>query len=102
PEGVAAHFGLSSRYLRKLFAGEGESVARYIQRRRLEKSADRITNLLWRDQSITDICYDVGFKSPPHFTRAFKARFGVTPNEYRKRAVRIASEFEQHRGTPRV
>jgi AraC-like DNA-binding protein len=85
PESIAAKFGLSTRYLRKLFATEGSSATRYIQRRRLEKSADKMSNLLWKEQSITDICYDCGFKSAPHFSRAFKAAFGVTPKEYRKR-----------------
>lgn len=84
PESIAERFGVSTRYLRKLFAADSDSVSRYIQRRRLEKSADRLRNLLWQGRSITDICYDCGFKSAPHFTRAFKARFGVTPNEYRK------------------
>lgn len=85
PESIAANFGLSTRYMRKIFAAEGDSPTRYIQRRRLAKSADKMSNLLWKEQSITDICYDCGFKSAPHFTRAFKAQFGMTPKEYRKR-----------------
>lgn len=89
PARIAGRFGLSPRYLRKLFAQDGDSVTKYIQRRRLEKSAGRMTNLLWKEQSITEICFDCGFNSAPHFTRAFKARFGMTPKEYRRRAGAI-------------
>lgn len=87
PEKIASHFGLSTRYLRKLFARNGDSLSRYILEKRLEGSANRLTSPVWRHQSITDICYDCGFKSTPHFTRAFKTRFGVTPKEYRKHAA---------------
>lgn len=87
PDVLAAHFRLSCRYLRKLFALEGDTVSKYIQRRRLEKSAERISNKLWKDRSITDISFHFGFNSAPHFTRAFKAQFGMTPKEYRKRAI---------------
>jgi AraC-like DNA-binding protein len=33
---------------------------------------------------VTKIAYRVGFKDPSHFTRRFKARFGVSPNEFRR------------------
>ena len=36
------------------------------------------------DDPVTKIAYRVGFKDPSHFTRRFKARFGVSPNEYRR------------------
>jgi AraC family transcriptional activator of tynA and feaB len=32
---------------------------------------------------ITSIGYDVGFKNSAHFSRAFKARFGISPGEFR-------------------
>ncbi len=42
---------------------------------------------------MTKIAYRVGFKDPSHFTRRFKARFGVSPNEYRRGAeARAAGE----------
>ncbi|HEX7528373.1 MAG TPA: helix-turn-helix transcriptional regulator [Thermoanaerobaculia bacterium] len=36
------------------------------------------------DDPVTKIAYRVGFKDPSHFTRRFKGRFGVSPNEYRR------------------
>jgi AraC-like DNA-binding protein len=34
-------------------------------------------------KTISEIAYDLGFKYPQHFTRLFKQRTGMTPNEYR-------------------
>lgn len=39
--------------------------------------------LLQSDTPIIDICADIGFSSLSHFYRLFKAKYGVTPNEYR-------------------
>ncbi|MDR1022767.1 MAG: AraC family transcriptional regulator, partial [Prevotellaceae bacterium] len=30
-----------------------------------------------------EIAYELGFKYPHHFSRLFKKRVGMTPNEYR-------------------
>jgi AraC family transcriptional activator of pobA len=36
-----------------------------------------------RDKSVSQVAYELGFKYPQHFTRLFKQRVGMTPNEYR-------------------
>ena len=35
------------------------------------------------NKSVSEIAYELGFKYPQHFTRLFKQRVGVTPNDYR-------------------
>lgn len=84
PRGIATAVGLSPRYVRSLFAVEGESLSAYVMRRRLEECAHQLSSPQWRARSITDTAFAWGFCSMPHFTRAFKARFGVTPREFRK------------------
>ena len=37
----------------------------------------------YRDSSIGDIAFSWGFSELPHFSRSFKAAFGVTPQAYR-------------------
>ena len=81
---VAAGLGLSSRYIRMVFTSEGETVSDYIMRRRLEECARQLTNALWQGRSITETAFEWGFSSMPHFTRAFKERFTVTPSDYRR------------------
>jgi AraC family transcriptional regulator, positive regulator of tynA and feaB len=87
---IASSLGLSPRYLRFLFAAEGESVSSYIQRRRLEECARQLSDCMWRGRSITQIAFDWGFASMPHFTRAFREVFGVTPTAYRREGAALA------------
>jgi len=35
------------------------------------------------NKSVSEIAYELGFKYPQHFTRLFKQKVGVTPNDYR-------------------
>jgi AraC-like DNA-binding protein len=35
------------------------------------------------NKSVSEIAYELGFKYPQHFTRLFKQKTGVTPNDYR-------------------
>jgi len=84
PTSVAAAFKMSPRYLRKLFAANAESVSRHIQNRRLEECAGQLSNSLWHGHTITEIAFAWGFNSSAHFTKAFRARYGVSPKEYRQ------------------
>lgn len=46
---------------------------------------DRAKTLLAQDQSVTDVCMDVGFSSLGSFSALFARRFGATPSSWRKR-----------------
>lgn len=39
--------------------------------------------ILENKKSLSEIAYDLGFKYPQHFTRLFKQRVGIAPNEYK-------------------
>jgi AraC-like DNA-binding protein len=83
PVEVASYAGVSERYLRAALASEGESFSSYVLRRRLERCAQRLADAGWRDRTITDIAFQSGFSNVTYFGQAFKARYGMTPRDYR-------------------
>jgi AraC-like DNA-binding protein len=56
----------------------GTTPYRYSLMRRLESARDRLTA-----HPTVDAALDAGFADQAHFTRTFKAAFGVTPARYR-------------------
>jgi AraC-like DNA-binding protein len=66
------------RQFKKVF---GESPARFIKTKRLEKAAGL---LAVSSRRITDICYDCGFNDVGHFSKSFTSEFGISPSEYRE------------------
>lgn len=81
-EDLAGELGVSSRYIRKIFAEQmGMSCSGYITMMRMEK-AKRI--LRQSEKEITQVAALSGFNSPQYFCRVFKEHAGMTPQEYRK------------------
>jgi len=83
PAVIARKGRISVRYLHVLFQEQGESVCRYVQRRRLEVCARALKDPLRATSSVTQIACEYGFKSSAHFCRAFRARYGMTPSDFR-------------------
>jgi len=87
-EMIADAHRISQRYLRKIFEASAMSVSEWIWARRLDQAKRDLADPLLAHVAVTGIGYDVGFKDAAHFSRAFKAKFGMTPREYRIEAVR--------------
>lgn len=85
PMKIAEVCKMTPRYLHHLFSEGSETVARYILRRRLEECARALTVPSLHSRTVTSIAFDYGFNSPTHFGRVFRARYGVTPREFRLR-----------------
>ncbi len=83
PAELAAHLHISVRQLYRQFEQDGDSVCRYIQRQRLERSARELADAGPQAQPITSIAYKWGFTDSAHFSRSFKRYFGVSPKDYR-------------------
>ncbi|MFF7890008.1 helix-turn-helix domain-containing protein [Streptomyces sp. NPDC020794] len=84
PVQVAAAFGISTRYLHKLFEPERETVAHYIRDLRLEQVRLRLLDPRFADRPISALAFDAGFGDQSGFNRAFKAKYGVSPRELRQ------------------
>ena len=77
----AGQLNLSPNYFGDLIKKEtGSSAQEYIQLKVIDVAKERIFDI---DKSISEVAYDLGFKYPQHFTRLFKQKVGITPNEYR-------------------
>ena len=77
----AEQLNLSAKYFGDLIKKEtGTSAQEYIQSKVIDVAKERIFD---REKSLSEIAYDLGFKYPQHFTRLFKQKVGVAPNEYR-------------------
>lgn len=84
PEMIAQAFGISTRYLHKLFADEEQTVASLIRSQRLQACRQALADPACAQMSITDIALQWGFYDLPHMTRCFRAAYGMTPTEFRR------------------
>jgi AraC-like DNA-binding protein len=89
PAGIAAAHYISVRYLYKLFETEQATVADWIRRRRLERCRSDLLDPAQRQTPVVTIAERWGFRSAAHFSRTFRATYGVPPVEYRTIGHRI-------------
>ena len=81
-EQLARSMAMSRMHLnRRLKPLVNQSPAHYIRDIRLIRAKEMIEK---EDLSIGEICFQVGFQSQSHFTRAFIEKYGVRPTAYRK------------------
>ncbi|MBV9279483.1 MAG: helix-turn-helix transcriptional regulator [Chloroflexi bacterium] len=73
-----------AHFIRTFRATFGETPHRYLQRRRVERSMFLLRET---DRTVTDICFDVGFRSLGTYSRTFHEIMGETPTAYRKRVT---------------
>lgn len=79
---AAAAAGLSEFHFHRVFhAAVGESIGRFVTRRRLELAALRLA--YEPERSITDVALSSGYSSSSNFGKAFHAYFGCSPTEVR-------------------
>lgn len=74
---IAAHLGVSTRYLHRLF-DDGRQVMQWVQEQRLQACWQELRSR--RGRPVAEVAWAWGFTSPAHFSRTFKRRFGVPPS----------------------
>lgn len=87
---VANH--VSVRHLHSLFQQSGSTVSKALWERRLRAGRDDLLDPAMSGLTICEIAYQRGFSDSAHFSRAFKTRFGVSPNQFRAKARKVGAD----------
>jgi AraC-like DNA-binding protein len=83
PAEIAAAHHISLRQLHKLFHAGGTTVSGWIRQRRLERCAHDLRDPRWAARPVAAVGARWGYPDPAHFSRLFKASFGLSPRDYR-------------------
>ena len=86
PHRVAAQFGISVRYIHKLFIACGVTFSAYLTARRLDYVSSDLRSPACKQQPISMVAFRWGFNELSSFNRAFKRKYGCTPSQFRARA----------------
>lgn len=77
---VADHLAVSEPTMRRQLARSGQGFSRILLHTRLEHG---LSQLQTTNAPVSQIALDCGFKTPSHFSDAFRKRFGIRPREIR-------------------
>jgi AraC-like DNA-binding protein len=83
-EAVAAGVGISPGYLLHVLKRHGTSFSDMLWTSRLDRARAWLRAEALADLPVSQIGYMAGFKSPAHFSRAFKTATGLTPGRFRQ------------------
>jgi len=87
PEAIAAAHHISVRYLHRLFAADGSSVSRWVKERRLQGCRRDLADPQLVRFSVAALAARRGLLDAAGFSRAFRSAYGLSPREYRMRAL---------------
>ncbi|WP_461086594.1 AraC-like ligand-binding domain-containing protein [Streptomyces deserti] len=83
PAVVAAAHHISTRQLHRIFQAQNLTVAGWIRQRRLEKCHHDLFDPRYDDRPVQAIAARWGFANKAHFSRVFRAAYGIPPGDLR-------------------
>ncbi|MER7718568.1 AraC family transcriptional regulator [Streptomyces flaveolus] len=81
PEVIADRLRVSIRYVHKVFEAEGTTLGRWIRERRLQECR-RELGRTGPSVPVSAVARRWGFTNASHFSRAFRALYGLSPSEW--------------------
>jgi AraC-like DNA-binding protein len=91
---IARAMKCSKRYIHKVF-NEDQTISEFIWNQRLEQCRAALMQADKRAPTLTQIAFENGFSSSAHFSRAFRARYGLTPRAFRAQADGAGSRLDK-------
>lgn len=89
---LAKWAGLSERQLQRHFnLGVGASPVGYLLQLRLNRAVELLRN---PNLHITEVAFSVGFNDSNYFTRQFKKRMGLSPQDFRREVMPNTTSFK--------
>jgi AraC-like DNA-binding protein len=85
---VAAHLGVTPRYLQRLFEADGTTFSAFLLNQRLTRAYRMLCDSHFSDRPVGVIAYDVGFGDLSYFNRCFRRQYGVTPTDIKEASTR--------------
>ncbi|HWL02521.1 MAG TPA: helix-turn-helix domain-containing protein [Microbacteriaceae bacterium] len=86
PDYLADALAVSRRTLYAAFASDGRTVAGTIRHARLDRARDLLQRMD-PDCAIAEVASQSGFQSAAHFSRLYRAEFGMAPSSDRQRTA---------------
>ncbi|MEU4645497.1 helix-turn-helix domain-containing protein [Micromonospora sp. NPDC023814] len=87
PAVIAAAHHVSLRQLHRLFAPEQTSVGAWIRQRRLDRCRKDLADPAQSGLTVGAVGARWGLPDSAHFSRLFRAAFGVPPSDYRRMSL---------------
>jgi len=84
PERIAQAHHISVRHLYKVWSTTDSTLSQWIIQQRLVLARQMLRDRQARSVTIAAIAHRSGFSDATHFTRRFRAAYGVTPREWRR------------------
>jgi AraC-like DNA-binding protein len=78
------HQGITPRYVRMLFDGEGATYTDFVLRNRLARAHRLLRDPRYVGHTIGALASECGFGDLSYFNRAFRRRYGATPSDVRE------------------
>jgi AraC-like DNA-binding protein len=86
-QSTSAALQLSVSSLYRVFESQGTTLSEWIWNQRLDRCRRDLADPLLANQSVIQIAFRWGFSDASHLSRAFKRAFGLSPRDFRERAL---------------
>lgn len=86
-QSTSAALRLSVSSLYRVFESQGTTLSEWIWNQRLDRCRRDLADPLLANQSVIQIAFRWGFSDASHLSRAFKRAFGLSPRDFRERAL---------------